>query len=51
MIQENPQYFKAPDTTDGAGHWDNWEDALLWMGFLAVIIIALALYKYLRKRR
>lgn len=49
MIQENPQYFKNPSSPTG-GQWDNWEDALIWIGVLVVVILGLILYKYLRKR-
>lgn len=48
MIMENPQYFDPPGAT-GSGNWDNWEDALIWIGVLVVIIVGLALYKRLRK--
>jgi len=48
MIQENPQYF-SPPPSPGGGQWDNWEDALLWIGGLVVVVLGLILYKYLRK--
>lgn len=49
MIQENPQYFDSPRALDN-GQWSNWEDALIWLGVIVVIILALVVYKYLRKR-
>jgi len=49
MIQENPQYFDQRRTLDN-GQWNNWEDALIWLGVIVAIILALAVYKHLRKR-
>lgn len=51
MIQENPQYFPPQRELQQTAAWDNWDQALIFLGGVAVFILILVVIKLVFKKR